>query len=285
MLIGLGIRDVVLIDALDLSIGPGLTALTGETGGGKSIILDALGLATGARAEAGLVRQGRSQASAAAIFAPAPGHPAWAYLEEKGLAFERDEDLVLRRQLSADGRSRAFVNDQPTSVGVLRDLGAMLLEVHGQHETVGLLDARTHRPLLDAFGGLGPETAAVAEGWRAWREAAARADALRAQALHAAAETEELSLRLQELERLEPREGEETALAETRALLGSAEKALADISAARDAMGGGLPARLGQALRALERARERTRQAGASHEHAASRRIQAAVEAAERALG
>ena len=285
MLIGLGIRDVVLIDALDLSIGPGLTALTGETGGGKSIILDALGLATGARADAGLVRQGRPQASVSAFFTPAGDHPVWAYLDEKGLGYEPDEDLVLRRQLSADGRSRAFVNDQPASVGVLRDLGAMLLEVHGQHETVGLLDARTHRPLLDAFGGLAAETSAVAATWRAWREAAARADVLREQSSRAAAETDELTLRLQELDRLEPRAGEETALVETRALLGSAEKALSDISAARDAIGGdGLPARLGQALRALERARERTRQAGASDESPASRRIHEAAEAVERAL-
>src|SRR6185312_9126351 len=208
MLIGLGIRDVVLIETLDISIGPGLTALTGETGGGKSIILDALGLATGARADAGLVRAGRPQASASAFFTPAKDHPVWAYLDEKGLTYEPDEDLVLRRQLSADGRSRAFVNDQPASVGVLRELGAMLLEVHGQHETVGLLDARTHRPLLDAFGGLSAETAAVAATWRAWREAAARAEVLRDQASRSAAETEELTLRLQELDRLEPREGE-----------------------------------------------------------------------------
>ena len=249
MLIGLGIRDVVLIDALDLSIGPGLTALTGETGGGKSIILDALGLATGARADAGLVRAGRPQASASAFFTPARDHPVWAYLDEKGLGYEPDEDLVLRRQLSADGRSRAFVNDQPASVGVLRDLGAMLLEVHGQHETVGLLDARTHRSLLDAFGGLAAETAAVAATWKAWREAAARAELLREQTSRAAAEIEDLTLRLQELDRLEPRAGEEEALAETRALLGSAEKALADIAAAREAMGGeGLAEALERAL-------------------------------------
>src|SRR5882757_4344657 len=103
MLIGLWIRDVVLIDTLDLSIGPGLTALTGETGAGKSIILDALGLATGARADAGLVRRGRPHAVATAVFAPPPGHAAWAYLEDKGVACESDEDMVLRRQLSADG--------------------------------------------------------------------------------------------------------------------------------------------------------------------------------------
>ena len=125
MLIGLAIRDVVLIESLDLSIGPGFTALTGETGAGKSILLDALGLATGARADAGLVRRGASSAQATALFALPPDHAVWAYLDDKGLAYERDEDLVLRRTLGADGRSRAFVNDQATSVAVLRDLSAL----------------------------------------------------------------------------------------------------------------------------------------------------------------
>jgi DNA repair protein RecN (Recombination protein N) len=174
MLIGLQIRDVVLIEALDLSIGPGLTALTGETGAGKSIILDALGLATGMRGDAGLVRRGAAQAVASAVFAPAPDHPVWQVLEEKGLAYARDEDLVLRRTLSADGRSRAFVNDQATGVGVLKELGEALLEVHGQHETVGLLDARTHRPMLDAYGVLEALAGQVAAAWRAWREAGER---------------------------------------------------------------------------------------------------------------
>jgi DNA repair protein RecN (Recombination protein N) len=283
MLIGLGIRDVVLIETLDLSIGAGLTALTGETGGGKSIILDSLGLATGARADAGLVRAGRPQASATAIFALPGGHPAFAYLEERGLAFEPGEDLVLRRQLSADGRSRAFVNDQATSVGVLRDLGAMLIEVHGQHETVGLLDARTHRPLLDAFGGLKAELMAASGTWTAWRQAREAAETLRGQAARAAEEIEELTLRLGELDRLDPREGEETALASERALLGGAEKSLADISAARDAMGGdNLSSRLAQASRALERALERTRQAEPDGPVAA--RIGQASAAVERAL-
>jgi DNA repair protein RecN (Recombination protein N) len=283
MLIGLGIRDVVLIEALDLSIGPGLTALTGETGGGKSIILDSLGLATGARADAGLVRTGRPQASATAVFALEPGHPAFAYLEERGLAIEPGEDLVLRRQLGADGRSRAFVNDQATGVGVLRDLGGMLIEVHGQHETVGLLDARTHRPLLDAFGGLRRELEAAASAWGGWKAARERAEALRAQAERASAEIEELTLRLGELDRLDPRQGEEIALAGERALLGSAEKSLADISAAREALGGDtLSSRLAQAARALERARERTLQASPDGPVAAL--ISEAAAALERAL-
>jgi len=284
MLIGLSIRDVVLIESLDLAIGPGLTALTGETGAGKSIILDALGLATGARADAGLVRRGAAgQASATAIFALPADHPAFAYLDDKGLDYGRDEDLVLRRQLSPDGRSRAFVNDQATSVGVLKDLGALLLEVHGQHETVGLLDPRTHRTLLDAFGAV--SVSAVASAWSGWRAAREKAEGLRALANQAAAETEELTLRLAELDRLDPREGEETALAEERALLGSAEKALADIASAQDALGGdALSGKLAQAFRALERARERALHAGAPADGAAMTRLTAACDAVDRAL-
>ncbi|MFZ5670150.1 MAG: DNA repair protein RecN [Pseudomonadota bacterium] len=283
MLIGLAIRDVVLIEALDLAVGPGLTALTGETGAGKSIILDALGLATGARADAGLVRRGAQQASAAAIFSLAADHPVWALLDEKGLAYARDEDLVLRRQLSADGRSRAFVNDQATGVATLKELGALLLEVHGQHETVGLLDPRTHRPLLDAFGGV--STADAGGAWSAWRAAKERVETLRDLADRAQAEVEELTLRLGELDRLDPREGEEAALAEERALLGAAEKALADVGTAREALGGeGLGPRLAQAFRALERARERALQAGAAADGPAVQRLAAAAEAVDRAL-
>jgi len=283
MLIGLWIRDVVLIEALDLPIGPGLTALTGETGAGKSIILDALGLATGARAEAALVRQGATLAQATALFAPAPDHPAWALLDEKGLSYDPTEDLVLRRTVSADGRSRAFVNDQATSVGVLRELGAVLMEVHGQHETVGLLDTRTHRPLLDSFGQLAAPLAKVGEAWKAWRGALARRDDLAAAAEQAAAEMEELSLRLSELDRLEPREGEEADLAESRAMLGAAEKALSDIASAREAFDGLAP-RMAQAVRALDRARERAVHAGAAETGPTVTRLAAATSAIDRAL-
>ena len=285
MLIGLGVRDVVLIERLDLAFGPGLTTLTGETGAGKSIILDALGLATGRRADAGLVRLGAEQASATAIFAPGPGHAAWSVLEEKGLDYTPDEDLVLRRTLAADGRSRAFVNDQPATVAVLRELGALLLEVHGQHETVGLLDAATHRPLLDAFGGLAAELAACAETWSQWRAARERAQSLADAAGRSAEEAAELTLRLAELDRLDPRESEETALAEERALLGAAEKTIADIAAAAEAFGSGaLGHRLGQALRALERARERAVATGANAEGRTIGRLAEAIEAMERAL-
>ena len=283
MLIGLWIRDVVLIEALDLSIGPGLTVLTGETGAGKSIILDALGLATGARADAGLVRRGAAQAAASALFAPAPDHPVWDLLEEKGLSYARDEDLVLRRTLSADGRSRAFVNDQATGVGVLKEVGEALLEVHGQHETVGLLDARTHRPLLDAFGGFDGQLRALGERWRNWRAAHQNVETLRAEVARAAAETDELTLRLAELDRLDPRDGEETELAEERAVLGAAEKALGDISGAH-AVFEGLSARVAGAVRALDRARERALLAGAAESGAAVTRLTEASAALDRVL-
>lgn len=281
MLIGLWIRDVVLIEALDLSIGPGLTALTGETGAGKSIILDSLGLAVGARADAGLVRQGSNGAAVSAIFAPAPDHPVWAVLEEKGLSYDRDEDLVLRRTLSADGRSRAFVNDQATSAAVLRELGEILLEVHGQHETVGLLDARTHRPLLDAYGALRALAQAVAARWSDWRAARNRADELAQIVARSAAESEELALRLSELDRLDPQEGEEPALAEQRAILGASEKALSDIAEASQAFDG-LSARLAQAVRAVEHARTRAIAAGAGEESPAVVRLAAASAAIDR---
>jgi DNA repair protein RecN (Recombination protein N) len=285
MLIGLGVRDLVLIERLDLAFGPGLTALTGETGAGKSIVLDALGLATGRRAEASLIRRGAEQASATAIFAPGPDHAAWALLEEKGLGAAPDEDLVLRRTVSLDGRSRAFVNDQPATVAVLRELGALLIEVHGQHETVGLLDASTHRVLLDSYGALGGELSACAEAWSRWRAARARADELAAVASRSAEDRAQLGQRLAELDRLDPKEGEEAALAEERALLGAAEKTIADIASAAEGFGeGALARRLGQSLRALERAHDRARSAGAAEEGRAMQRIAAAVQAVERAL-
>lgn len=284
MLIGLGIRDVVLIETLDLSIGPGLTALTGETGAGKSIILDSLGLATGARADPRLIRQGRPQASATAIFAPTPSHPVWDLLEDKGLSYERDEDLVLRRQLNADGRSRAFVNDQAVGVGVLREVGDVLIEVHGQHETVGLLDAKNHRPMLDAFAEAEDLLQQTTQAWTAWKAARERAEDLRRAVAAAAADVEELTLRLGELDRLDPKPGEETALAEERALLGAAERALEDIATARDALAGDkLSSKLAQAFRALERARDGAVKAGASAESQELRLILAAADAVDRA--
>lgn len=285
MLTALIIRDVVLIESLDLTVGPGLTALTGETGAGKSIILDALGLATGARADAGLVRRGAAQAVVTAIFDLPQDHAVWPMLEEKGLTTSPGEELILRRVLSADGRSRAFVNDQAASVGVLKELGNLLLEVHGQHETVGLLDPRNHRPLLDHFGGCRPLLLACSQAWEAWRHARQALDHLRESTQKAAADIEEISLRLAELDLLAPMPGEETELAGQRALLGSAEKALSDIAAAREGLAGdALANRLAQAFRALERARERALQSGAASDSLAVLRLTDAANAVDRAL-
>jgi DNA repair protein RecN (Recombination protein N) len=282
MLIGLAIRDVVLIEALDLAVGPGLTVLTGETGAGKSIILDSLGLATGARADAGLVRHGSAQASVTAIFALAADHGVFAALDDKGLSYDRDEDLVLRRQLSADGRSRAFVNDQATSVAVLKELGALLMEVHGQHDTVGLLEQKTHRPLLDAYGCL--SMVAVSQAWSRWRAARVKLEDITRATERSGEESRDLSERLAELDRLAAREGEEEALAAERGLLGSAEKTLSDISSAASLVGGqSFASKLGQALRAVERARERALNAGADPQSTAIRRLTEAAEAIDRA--
>jgi len=258
VLASLSIRDVVLIERLDLTFGPGLSVLTGETGAGKSILLDSLGLALGQRAEAGMVRSGQAQAGVVAVFNPPAGHPAHALLAEQGI--EGDDQIVLRRIVTTDGRSRAFVNDEPVGVGLLRRLGALLVEVQGQHDQVGLADPATHSALLDAFGGLESRRNAVAEGYRAWR-AAERALKDAREAIAAAQRDEEwLRHSVQELSDLAPQEGEEDALAsERQGLQGSDRRAEAIASALseiqpRDRRGGGAPAAaLRNAARALER--------------------------------
>jgi DNA repair protein RecN (Recombination protein N) len=221
MLQSLSIRDFVLIEKLDLTFarGPtsGLGALTGETGAGKSILIDALGLALGARAESGVVRRGAAQASIAASFDLAKNQPAHAILVEQGLD---DEDiLTLRRAIGADGRGRAFVNDQPASVGLLRRLGDTLVEIQGQMDQHGLLDMATHRGSLDAFAGLEKQGAAVRAAWQAWRSAEqARAEA---EASAAAARRDEEFLRhaVKELEALAPKADDEETLSTERQLL------------------------------------------------------------------
>ena len=257
MLASLSIRDVVLIERLDLQFGPGLSVLTGETGAGKSILLDSLGLALGMRAESGLVRAGQAQASVAAMFQPPEGHPAFAILAEQGL--EAEDALVLRRVLSADGRSRAFVNDQPVGVALLRRLAATLVEVQGQHDQVGLADPATHAALLDAFGALDRQRGAVAARFREWR-AAETALAAAEEAVAAALRDEEwLRHAVQELTELAPQEGEEEQLAQERQVLQQAERRNEAIAAAlaelqpRDRRSAHPGAALRNAARALER--------------------------------
>ncbi|NMJ44371.1 DNA repair protein RecN [Roseomonas sp. JC162] len=257
MLASLAIRDVVLIERLDLAFGPGLTALTGETGAGKSILLDSLGLALGQRAEAGMVRAGQPQASVAAAFAPPAGHPAFDILREQGI--EAEDELVLRRVVQSDGRSRAFVNDQPVGVALLRRLGAALVEVQGQHDQVGLADPASHGGLLDAFGALEPRRAAVAEAWSAWRTATKRL--VEARDAIAAAQREEEWLRhaVAELKDVNPEEGEEDRLAAERQRLQQGERRAEAIAAAiaeltpRDRRSPTPSRALREAARALER--------------------------------
>jgi DNA repair protein RecN (Recombination protein N) len=258
MLTSLAIRDVVLIERLDLSFGPGLTVLTGETGAGKSILLDSLGLALGARAEAGMVRAGQAQAAVAAGFLPPEGHPVFDILREQGIEPAEDE-VVLRRVVQADGRSRAFVNDEPVGVGLLRRIGATLVEVQGQHDQVGLADPATHAGLLDAFGGLEPRRGAAAEAWRAWREAKRRLAEAR-EAIAAAQRDEEfLRHAVGELSDLAPAEGEEEELAKERQRLQQGERRNEAIAAAlaelqpRDRRSGSPARALREAARAIER--------------------------------
>ena len=178
MLASLSIRDVVIIDRLDLEFPRGLCALTGETGAGKSILLDALGLGLGGRGDLRLLRHGAAQAAVTARFVLPLDHPVHAILAEHGLAGE-DGTLVLRRLLGSDGRSRAFINDQAVGIGLLRRIGDSLVEIHGQYDNQRLLDSGEHRRLLDAFAGLAEEVRATANAWQAWQAArAARSRAL-----------------------------------------------------------------------------------------------------------
>ncbi|NBC31415.1 MAG: DNA repair protein RecN [Alphaproteobacteria bacterium] len=282
MLVTLTIRNFVLIEQLSLAFDPGLCALTGETGAGKSILLDALGLALGGRGETGLVRGGADQASVTAEFAPDDAHPAFALLRAQEL--EAEAALVLRRVIRRDGRSRAYVNDQPVSIGLLRQLGESLVEVHGQFATQGLLDPRTHRGVLDAFGGLGGAAARTAAAWQAWRQAeAARAEA-EAEAARARAEEAALREALDGLEVLDPRPGEEAALAETRAMLQHREKLVEAVNGALAALSGerGAESGLGSAHRTLDRVADK---AGGRLDAVLAGLDRAAAEAAEAVAG
>ncbi|MCU0837243.1 MAG: DNA repair protein RecN [Rhodospirillales bacterium] len=257
MLVALAIRDVVLIDRLELNFSRGLSVLTGETGAGKSILLDALGLALGGRGDARLVRPGASQAVVTAHFAPDRSLDVWPLLTEQGLA-DGDGELVVRRQLAADGRSRAFVNDQPVSVALLKRLGEALVEIHGQFESQRLLDPASHRELLDAYGGLKPMVFDVGHAWRDWRAAIARRQEAEARLLAARRDEDFLRHALEELEKLAPQPGEEAELAVRRAVLQNGEKlgrALAEATAAlqRGAGAGSCAEGLREALRVLQR--------------------------------
>ncbi|WP_294389751.1 DNA repair protein RecN [uncultured Sphingomonas sp.] len=253
MLTSLAIRDIVLIEALDLEFGPGLGALTGETGAGKSILLDALGLALGMRADAGLVRQGAQQAGITASFDIPGDHPALALLADGGLEVEPGEPLVIRRSLRADGGSRAFVNSQPASAGLLRTLGATLIEVHGQHDDRGLLNRQGHRALLDVFGRI--DTRPTATAYARWREAEQAHDTALSDLQNAARDREWLDHAVQELTAAAAEPGEEATLAEARATMQKGAKLADELETAAvllEGSDGGL-ALLRQAARRIDR--------------------------------
>ncbi len=236
MLASLSVNDIVLIDRLGIDFSAGLTVLTGETGAGKSILLDALSLALGARGDNQLVRVGAKTGQVAATFELAPDHPAAAVLAENGI--ENDGSVILRRTQTPDGKTRAFVNDQPVSVALLREIGRMLVEIHGQHDDRALVRDEEHRRLLDAFGRLEADADDVAARYRDLRnleEQSARQGA----ALDAAGrEADYLRASVAELGALAPEPGEEIALAERRHFLMRAEKVAGDLEEAQLLVGG-----------------------------------------------
>ncbi|MCI5074236.1 DNA repair protein RecN [Oricola sp.] len=238
MLSQLSIRDIVLIETLDIDFSKGLSVLTGETGAGKSILLDALSLALGARGDASLVRHGAKHGQVIAMFDLAPAHPVRQALEEAGIDADPGEPVILRRMQAQDGRTRGFVNDQPASAGLLRTIGHALVEIHGQHDDRALVDASTHRELLDAFGGLKNEVAHVGTLHRAWRAAERAFADHRARVEETAREADYLRAAHEELSAMAPEGGEEESLAEKRAQMMRAEKIAGDLNEAHDVLSG-----------------------------------------------
>jgi DNA repair protein RecN (Recombination protein N) len=254
MLARLSIRDIVLIERLDIEFSRGLAVLTGETGAGKSILLDAFALALGGRGDAGLVRHGVEQGQVTAVFDLAKGHPALAILKDNG--FDDDSgEMILRRVQLADGRTRAFINDQAISVQTMKAVGAALVEIHGQHDERALVDAATHRRLLDAFAGLEKDVTALETLWDARKSAYAALGSHRANMERAARDADYLRHAADELKKLNPKDGEETQLAERRTGMMHGEKIAADLREAQEAVSGHHSpiSSLAAAVRRLER--------------------------------
>lgn len=253
MLTSLLISDIVLIDRLGLEFRDGLGVLTGETGAGKSILLDGLALALGARGDAGLVRQDQERGEVTAVFELPDGHAARGLLSESGV--EPDDQIILRRIQNADGRTKAFINDQPVSAQLLRDIGAHLIEIHGQHDERALVNPATHRQLLDAFGGLNNEVQTVTSNWTTLRQAATALAEHEANIAKAAENREYLTHVLDELEKLDPVPNEEDVLAERRATMMQAEKVVGDLEDALGVVDGddAFANRLSAVLRRIEK--------------------------------
>jgi len=253
MLRQLAIHNIVLVERLELEFEPGLGVLTGETGAGKSILLDSLGLALGARADTGLVRAGQESASVSAEIELPRDHPAGALLEEQGIAIEPSEPLIVRRTLKSDGGSRAFVSGASVPASLLREVGALAIEIHGQHDDRGLLNPKGHRDLLDAFGRL--DTSSVEHSWSEVTRIEAELLEARSAAANAERDRDWLDHASAEIEALAPEEGEETRLAEERAAMQAGLKAGESLTGLDDLLGGseGALAQLRQAARRIER--------------------------------
>lgn len=236
MLVQLSIRDIVLIERLDLAFETGLSVLTGETGAGKSILLDSLSLALGGRGDGSLVRHGEDKGQVTAVFDVGTSHAARTLL--KGNGVDDDGDLIFRRVQSADGRTRAYINDQPVSVQLMRQVGQLLVEIHGQHDDRALIDTNAHRMLLDAFAGLTDEAVNLGESYRRWRDAERSFKTHKAKVEAAAREADYLRASVEELETLSPLDGEEDDLAERRSAMQKSERIAGDIAEASEFLNG-----------------------------------------------
>ena len=264
MLVSLAIGNVVLIDRVDLEFGPGLCVLTGETGAGKSILLDSLGLALGMRANAALVRTQPDEgpATVTATFMPDQNAPILSMLTDHGLNLpDEGEPIILRRTVDAAGRSRAFVNDQPVSASLMRQIGEALVEIEGQFATQGLMDTANHRSALDGFGGLDELRSRVSGIYRDYRDAESALIDAQNEIARAREEEDYIRHAAEELAALDPQPGEETELAEARALLMHGEQLVEALSAAETALtkGDGVEDRIGAAIRSLARQTEAAR--------------------------
>ena len=259
MLTALSIRNVVLIESLELQFEHGLTALTGETGAGKSILLDALTMATGARSDKGLVRKGADRAQSTASFYFPPTHAVYSILTEAGIEADPNEDITLRREIRADGRSKAYICDTPVSVKLLSQVGMQLIEVHGQNDGRGLLDPSTHLSLLDEYADHENLLGSCASHYKNWREAAEALEQLEEQDAKATDDRSFLEHSISELNRLEPKPDEEEELAQSRRFLQAAEGAITELSQAQSALSdtGMVEQNLGTILSSLERVSEK----------------------------
>ncbi len=259
MLVSLSVRNVVLIEKLDLTFHEGLSVFTGETGAGKSILLDSLSLVLGARADSSLVRYGTAQLSVSAAFRLADTHPVWALLAEQGI--DREDDLLIRRVVTADGKSKAFVNDQPVGVAFLKSVGDLLVEIHGQFASHRLLNPATHLGVLDMYGGLAPLVLACGSAYEIWRQQKAERLAAEAALEQAVKEEEFLRAAVADLEHLKPVKGEEAELVQQRTVLMNGEKIIESMNAAFQTLNGedaGVAHQLAVAARCIERANQLT---------------------------